>query len=241
MSVRDHERYRDDVGAYLLGALTDLEQQAFERHLEGCPECREEIERLRPAAEVLPRSVEPVAAPASLKASLMDVVNSEARERAGKKPRTSLRERLSGLVPSPSRMRPAVAWGSAAFLLAVGILLGFGWGQRSGDESRTLSAQVNRQELPNGSASLTIDDKGENGAILRVRGLPSPGGGRVYQAWVQRDGTVIPQPTFEVSPDGNGAVAVPDNLSDADAVMVTREARGGAQAPSEKPILTVNL
>jgi hypothetical protein len=36
-------------------------------------------------------------------------------------------------------------------------------------------------------------------------------------------------------------VAVPEDLSDADAVMVTREPRGGSRAPSEQPILTVTL
>ena len=64
------------------------------------------------------------------------------------------------------------------------------------------------------------------------------GGG---EAWVQRDGTVVPQPTFEVGADGRGVVAVPEDLSDADAVMVTREPSGGSRAPSEKPIVTVTL
>ena len=39
-SVHDHERYEHDAGAYLLGALNDLETQAFEHHMEGCPTCR---------------------------------------------------------------------------------------------------------------------------------------------------------------------------------------------------------
>ena len=30
MTARDHTHYREDIGAYLLGALTDLERQAFE-------------------------------------------------------------------------------------------------------------------------------------------------------------------------------------------------------------------
>ena len=51
------------------------------------------------------------------------------------------------------------------------------------------------------------------------------------RAWLQ----------FEVEPDGEGAVAVPDDLSDAQAVLVTREARGGARAPTERPILSVPL
>jgi hypothetical protein len=71
--------------------------------------------------------------------------------------------------------------------------------------------------------------------------MPELGGEQVYQAWVQRGGMIIPQPTFEVGPDGSGAVAVPEDLSDAAAVLVTREQRGGASAPSEEPILSVPL
>jgi hypothetical protein len=36
-------------------------------------------------------------------------------------------------------------------------------------------------------------------------------------------------------------VAVPDDLSGAQAVLVTREPRGGSRAPSEEPILSVPL
>ena len=71
--------------------------------------------------------------------------------------------------------------------------------------------------------------------------MPALEGGRVYQAWVQRDGMVEPEPTFEVGADGGGTVAVPEDLSDAEAVHLTREPRGGSRAPSEEPILTVRL
>jgi Anti-sigma-K factor rskA len=71
--------------------------------------------------------------------------------------------------------------------------------------------------------------------------MPSLERGRVYQAWVQRDGMIEPEPTFEVGADGRGVVAVPEDLSEAEAVMVTREPSGGSRAPSEKPILTVTL
>src|SRR5215207_10996416 len=76
--MTDHTRYRDDVGAYLLGALPELERQAFERHLRGCGDCQEELERLRPAADALPGSVEQFQPPPRLKASLMEVVEREA-------------------------------------------------------------------------------------------------------------------------------------------------------------------
>jgi hypothetical protein len=236
MTTGDHTTYRDEVGAYLLGALTDAERTAFEDHLAGCAECRHELERLRPAADVLPRSVEQVEPPPSLKRSLMEVVEREARAAGTAEPaRRSVGERLRGLLRP---VRPLVAAGA----LAVGLVVGFAVAQLGGgDDGRTVVASVRQSVLPDASGHLQVQGDGEDGAILEVRGMPSPGHGRVYQAWVQRDGMVEPQPTFEVGADGAGAVAVPEDVSGAQAVLLTREPRGGSRAPSEKPILTVSL
>jgi anti-sigma factor RsiW len=238
MTARDHTAYREEIGAYLLGALTDLERQAFEHHLSGCAPCREEVERLRPAAEALPRSVEQVEPPRSLRSSLMDVVEREARERPGAPaPRRSLRERLR---PRGGLLRPALVVGA----LVLGLLAGIGVSQLgggSGEDVRTIAATVDDQRLPTASGNVRLVDKGANGAILRLQGMPELGGARVYQAWVQKDGTFIPQPTFEARGDGGAAVALPDDLSKAKAVLVTREPRGGSRAPSERPLLSVPL
>jgi anti-sigma-K factor RskA len=246
MTDRNHTSYREEIGAYLLGALTDLERQAFEHHLTSCAECRAEIERLRPAADALPRAVEQVEPPPSLKASLMEVVEREAREAAPEdavaepgsiRPRRPpLRERLR--LPS---WRPTLALGGVALVL--GLAAGFGVAQLAGeDDSRTVVATVDENRIPQGSGSLQVEGDGENGAILRVNGMPTlEDEERVYQAWVQRNGAIVPQPTFEVAQDGSGAVAVPEDLSDAQAVLVTREPRGGSRAPSEQPVLSVPL
>ena len=77
--MTDHARHRDDVGAYLLGALNDLERHAFERHLSGCSECQEELERLRPAAEALPGSVVQLDPPPGLKQRLMAEVEGDSK------------------------------------------------------------------------------------------------------------------------------------------------------------------
>jgi hypothetical protein len=106
---------------------------------------------------------------------------------------------------------------------------------------RTIMAQVDRSELPRASASLSLSAEGEEGAILRLNRVPSAGRGRVYQAWVERDGEVVPQPTFEPGRDRAAAVALPGDLSDAEAVLVTREKRPGARSPSEDPVLRVRL
>ena len=236
MSARDHSLYQEEVGAYLLDALTSLEAQAFERHMTHCPTCRDEVERLRPAADALPRAVEQIAPPPTLKTALLRVVDEEAEERAGESPRPARpRRRFGSFLPS---LRPVLVAGA----LVLGVAAGFGVARLSEtDESRTLSAQVDEQRIPEASARLQVQGEGENGAILRVQGMPSLDPNQVYQAWVARDKTFVPQPTFEVGDSGGGAVAIPDDLSGADQILVTREPRGGARAPGEAPILSVGL
>jgi Anti-sigma-K factor rskA/Putative zinc-finger len=236
MSARDHAAYQDEVGAYLLSALTDLEVQAFERHMAHCPNCRDEVERLRPAADSLPRAVVQLEPPPTLKTALMEVVEQEAEERAGESapPPRRPRRRFMPL------LRPVLVAGA----LLLGAAAGFGVARLSEEEpqeSRTLAAKVDQSRIPDGSGRLVVQGEGDNGAILRVQGMPSLQPNEVYQAWVLREGTIVPQPTFEVGDTGGGAVAIPDNLSGAQEVLVTRERRGGARAPTEEPILAVRL
>ena len=239
MSAPDHTRYQEDVGVYLLGAMTEAEAQDFERHMTQCPSCRDEVERLRPAADALPRAVEQLAPPPTLKASLMEVVEREAEGRADEsprpaRPRRSLGQRLRAL----PGLRPVLVAGA----LALGVAAGFGVARLSEqDESRTVVATVDERRIPEASARLQLQGQGDDGGILRVQGMPTLDPNRVYQAWVLRDGTIVPQPTFEVGDNGGGAVAIPEDLSDAEQVLVTRERRGGARAPSEEPILAVRL
>jgi anti-sigma-K factor RskA len=238
MSARDHSLYQEDVGAYLLGALTEPEAQAFNRHMAHCPNCRDEVERLHPAADALPRSVEQLTPPPALKASLMEVVEQEADQRAEEPPRPRARRSLGERLGSLPGLRPVLVAGA----LALGVAGGFAVARLSeGDESRTVVAKVDTRRIPEGSARLQLQGEGDDGAILRVQGMPSLDPDQVYQAWVLRDGTIVPQPTFEVGDTGGGAVAIPEDLSDAEQVLVTRERRGGARAPTEEPILAVRL
>jgi anti-sigma-K factor RskA len=229
-----HTEQSESIGAYALGALPALEAQVFERHLMGCDLCQEELRRLTEAVEALPRSVAPHEPPRSLKASLMEQVRAEAAPR-----QNSARERRRLTLP---RLRPAMAWAAAALLIA-GVLAGYGLSQLGGGDGdgRTLQAQVDIQRLPEGSATLSVPEDDGGGSVLRVDGLPAPGGGRVYQVWVERRGEVVPVSIFDVDTGGNGAAAIPGSLEDADAVMVTREPRGGSDAPTETPVLRVDI
>jgi hypothetical protein len=215
--MSDHERYQDDVGAYLLGALSDLERHAFERHLAGCAECQEELERLRPAAEALPGSVVQLEAPPGLKKRLMAEVEGDSNV-------VALR---------PRRRRTLLA---VAAVLLLGVVVGIGVAQLGGDDSRTLTATV-AKAMP--QAGGTLEVSGDD-ATLRLHDMPELGGERVYQVWLQHGERLVPARTFEVGSSGRGDVAL-RGVEDADGVYVTREARGGAQVPSEDPVVSVPL
>jgi anti-sigma factor RsiW len=209
--MTDHAHHHDDMGAYLLGALNDLERQAFERHLRGCSECQEELERLRPAVEALPGSVEQLAPPPGLKKRLMAEVEPGRR--------------------APNRRVLALA---AAVVIALAVA--FGVTQLGGDDTRTVSATV-AKAVPGAGGQLDI--QGDH-ATLRLHGMPDLGARRVYQVWLQHGERMVPARTFEVGTAGAGDVRLPD-VRKADGVYVTREDRGGAQVPSEDPIVSVPL
>ena len=228
--MSDHERYRDDIGVYLLGAMNELERQAFERHLKGCSDCQEELARLRPAAEALPGSVEQLAPPPALKARLMAEVKGDAA--AVGEPGQADADARGGWL---SRLRlPRLAYAAAALLL--GLVIGFGVAQLGGDESRTVPVTV-AKAMPDAGGSLRISD---DGATLRLHDMPELSAARVYQVWIQHGDRMVPARTFEVGSNGRGDVDLP-SVDDAKGVFVTREARGGAQVPSENPVVSVPL
>ena len=236
---RGHEQYEENVGAYLLGALTELEAEVFERHLASCPSCRRELQQLRLAADALPQAVEPVVPPPELKESLMRTVWAEAQEREETKPKRRwwsppFLERLP-------QVRPAFAGALAVAALAIGIGIGIGVANMGGGTT-TLTASVDHTRAPSGAATLRLPaDRGE-GALLTVRGLPDPGAGKVYEVWVQRDGRIQPAGAlFDVGRAGAGSAGIPSSLKDARAVAVTAEGSGGTLKPTQAPVLTVKL
>jgi anti-sigma-K factor RskA len=231
MSARDHEEYRDNIGAYVLGALPELETEVLERHLAGCEECRAEVEELRPVTAAMLRSVPQVEPPPSLKASLMRTVNEEAALR-GPAPRERRRWRLfEGLTPR-------VAMGLAVAVLALGVAIGVAVDRiGGGSDTTTITAQIDRKLMPTGTAVLRVEgDRGK----LTLKDAPAPPSGRVYQLWYQHGKMIERGGTFSPKPDGSYDATVPVT-SGTDAVMVTVERDGGAPAPTGPPVMQFNV
>src|SRR4051794_38997445 len=157
MSAADHQRFEEDIGAYLLGALANGEHEEFERHLATCHVCQDELDRLRAAADALPRSVTQYEPPASLKRALMDQVYAEtAPEQAT---RRSLAERL-GLAGGLRRLTPQMAAVASALALVVGVAAGYAISQAGSDNggARTVAASVDRARIGAGKATLVVPE-----------------------------------------------------------------------------------
>jgi anti-sigma-K factor RskA len=234
-----HDDFQDAAAAYLLGALPEDERAGFEAHLDGCPDCRGELEELRVAAEALPVAAPPMRPPPALKARIMAEVEREAAllRSAGPEadrpaPRRERRRWWRFTLPTPAVA--ALACATLLVGLGVGALL-FG----SSDNGHTVPFQKGQTLSANASAELDVTG---NSAMLVARGLPAPGSGRVYQVWIQHDGGP-PEPTaalFTPRADGSATASVPD-VKGVSTVMVSSEPAGGSPQPTTAPILTASM
>jgi anti-sigma-K factor RskA len=225
MSESGHERRRDELAAYLLGALEPGEAAELERHLAGCGECRTELEWLRPAVQVLPESVERIDAPPELRGRLMEQVRSEA-ERA---PAPRRRRRIAGW-----GLRPVAGVGALVLVVAAVAAYAIGGGDSGGGNTTTTFTG----RSPGVTAEMV--SSGDSGTLhlANLRQLPSD---KVLQAWVEREGRVESAKTLFVPNQDGTASATIDDMSGVTTVMVTAEPRGGSAQPTSAPIVAVSV
>ena len=134
MSGSDHTRWKEDLAAYVLGALEREETAELERHLEGCERCQEEMRWLEPAVQTLPEAVERQEPPRRLRESLMAEVRADSR-RAGAESSEERRSLLPAWLRgrgSSSRLR--LAAGFATLALAVAAAAGYEIGRGGSDD-----------------------------------------------------------------------------------------------------------
>jgi anti-sigma-K factor RskA len=224
MNETDHDHWRDELAAFLLGALEPGEAAELERHLAGCAECEGELRWLRPAVQVLPETVERVETPPALRERLMEQVRSEAEgTRAGSATRRSLRRRLG--------LRPLA--GLAVLALVLAAIAGYAIRDGSGGGGTTT---VTAGHSPGVTAAMVRE--GDTGT-LRLANLHQLPADEVLQAWVRRDGRVVSAKALFVPNSDGTATATIDGMNGVDVVMVTAEPRGGSRQPTSAPIVSI--
>jgi anti-sigma-K factor RskA len=243
MTEMNHERWSEDVAAYLLGALEPGEAAELERHAEGCERCQAEIRWMIPAVDALPESVERLEPPHELRERVMAEVRFDAEPvdaAAGEPAATGLFGRASNwlreLGSGPMGLRPVA--GFAAAILVVAAVAGFaiGGGIGSGSDSGQTRTVVTG-EAPGITAKVISSDSGGTLHLANVKQIPSD---RVLEAWVQRDGEVEPvQALFVPDRKGQASTELPD-MDGVELVMVTTEPTGGSESPTSAPIITIS-
>ena len=241
MSETDHNRWREDVAAYMLGALEPEQAAALERHAEGCERCRAEMRWLTAAVDALPESVERVEPPPALRARLMAEVRADvaAAQPAPAKPTAGAPLSTPGLQKRPAwgrrwLLRPAL--GFAALVLVVAAVLGYAIGGDSGGGGG--ESTIVAGEAPGVTAEMVDEGDGGTLRLANVHQLPDR---EVLQAWVQRDGEVEAVPAlFVPDHEGRASTQLP-SMDGVEEVMVTAEPKGGSEAPTGEPLIAIQV
>lgn len=239
-----HEKFKDQLPAYLLGALGPAEKGDFEHHLEGCAECRAELAWLQPATGVLAADVEQVDPSPGLRMRVMDAVDADlaGNPAASAEPVAEMpvrRERPARNTGGwlPGLLRPAVL-GAAAAALFIGVALGVVL--NGGDDSPvTPDRQVITGQSTIGADAVMVSSGGTG--TLKMTGLRPLDEDQVYQAWIQRGQSVVPTDSlFVPDRDGTATASIPD-LGGVSAVLVSAEPSGGSSQPTTAPVITVPI
>jgi anti-sigma factor RsiW len=191
MTAEKCRQWREQIGALVLGQLSDDEDAAMRAHLDGCPACRAEAAALAPLGELLAladptRLDEQPAPPRDLGRRVARRIESERRERRRHRLRIAL---------------PVSAAAAAATAAVIAILVVGGGGGPA-------PVEVAFRSLPTGV---------EAGASLR----PAPSGSRVQvqvhgvregtlcRVWIRRaDGERVPAGSFRYREQAAGEQAV---------------------------------
>ena len=226
MDEREHERLREDISAWVIGALEPAEAAALEEHMSTCESCARQARWLQPATGALLESVEPMEAPPELRERVMSEVRADAARRQ----------------PAQSRerggfwnflLRPATAF-AAVLLIAVGVSAAVIFGDND--------PEVIHPVPPADSLiDATLVREGDTG-VLELTNLRQLEADRVYQAWVAHGDAVEDSSLFAARANGTATAAIPsEDLRGGDAVLVTIEPRGGSQQPTTDPLVEVDI
>jgi anti-sigma factor RsiW len=230
------------TGAYVLDAVSSDERAVFERHLEDCDACRQEVAELRETATRLGAAVA-VSPPPRLKASVMHRIR-EVRQEPPVAPVVPLRR-----TGSPWALRLSTA--AAAVLLVVSAVLGVLLvraqpGDQQTDAQAAAIADIVRagdaQILHQGDAGTgqmtALMSAKANRMLLLSKDLPAAPDGHDYQAWTIGDKITS---AGLITPD-NGDVSLDiTGIDSARTIGITIEPTGGSDQPTTDPIMAFDV
>ncbi len=224
-------------GAYVVGAVDDVERARFERHLAECADCREEVASLREAGTLLAvTSAEP--APDSLRASVLAGI-------AGVRPLPPV---VASAPRASRRRRIGVLVAAAAAFVAIGGVGVTVWHPWSDDDRPGISAaqrvedaadaQTFTRRLDAGGKITVTRSKSLNQAVVSTEGLAPLDDALTYELWLVHDNRMIRAGTT----DGDvSSLLLDGDAATASGAGITVERAGGADTPSDAVVALMDF
>jgi anti-sigma-K factor RskA len=248
-----HEQFADDLSLYALGALLGDDRVALEKHLEECPACRHEVERLRGDWALVGLSATGPEPPLHCRARLMAAIANEPR-------RTQVH------LPKRRTLRSVLEWGAAvAAALVIALLLRQNTDLRkrvTGLETHSASQQQQLVQAKELIATLTSADalhftlvEGKTpprpqGKAIYVRStgtlvflasnMPTLPPQKIYELWlIPTSGAPMPAGLFRPDTHGSAALIKPPLPAGVQpkTFAITVEPSAGSAAPTSTPIM----
>ncbi len=250
-------------GAYALDALSPEEAAEFERHLEGCSACRDEVREFRAVVTAMGEQSW-AAPPASLRRKVLDAAERTPQQRPparveepgqaaapaatpADEPAATPADEPAGDLAARRRRSPALLLAAAVAVVAaaVGGLVGIrGLGddpaarldvQASAVFNAPDASQVALETANGGTLHIAVSATREEMAV-DVRELPKLDRDHVYQLWAVHDGLTSSRAVLAGDSTG-AAMGIPTQGTE---IAVTVEPDGGSKQPTTEPIATVD-
>lgn len=219
----NRDEFNELLGPYVMGELTSDEEREIERHLRGCPECREELESVRYTHDLL-RESRAVGPPPELKEWVMARARNE--------------------MPSDSGIGWKL-WAPVAAALLVAVVSGTLIFQTITAKPAESLELANTSLAPQAGGKVQGQEVGGNFQVkLEVWGLPKLRDGEYYEMWYAKDGDGrISCGTFRAQPNGHTTVNLmaPVSAKSYPEIEITREPDDGNPGTSGKQVLRGNL
>jgi anti-sigma-K factor RskA len=239
------------TGAYAADALSDTERLAFERHLDACPACAQEVRELEAttarlgtavAAPPPPELWERIRAEALVTRQLPPLVGRAERRRRAGRGGTLARRRVPPLLAAAAALLVAVLSVTA---LNLGLLGRADRADRTADLVAAVLAAPDARRvaaLPGGTGQATVVVSRQRGrAVFVADGLPPAPAARTYQLWVVSRSGPRPAGLVEVAGEGRVTRLLDGPVTGNEQVAMTVERHGGAAMPTSEPVVVVDL
>jgi anti-sigma-K factor RskA/putative zinc finger protein len=201
------------IAAHALRALDPGDERIVEEHLAECERCRVELRQFEAVASGLAYTAPPTALPPHLRARILGSVEPVVP---------------AAHAPSPDARRRFAWWPRVATVaapaLAVAVLALLAWNISLRDQLSGRDVSAVGQIASVGNVVRYGD-----GDVRLFATLPPAATGKIYEAWVIRDGTPLPAGTFR---DGSGEIDLTRPAQPGDVIAVTLEPGNGSETPT---------